>query len=219
MSKIVLSIFLFLIAFSSKAQDTVYYLSNTAVFGLGTNQGDYKAWPYKGNDWTLESEQKNFIAEYQISAGKLFKPLSTSYSAFFESGLKIGYQSGKITNGMEKADYSETYIGLPFAFGILKKTNSKILKHTVGVAVYGSVLEETKMKTGNDKKWGFFSQPRGILFLNTHLLFSSKKSGRYYGVGVEVSRDVGFNYKTTAIPFVIENMRLAITFSPFSDFF
>jgi hypothetical protein len=108
---------------------------------------------------------------------------------------------------------------LPIALGVLRKANHKILKHTLGFTLYGSVLEEVKMKSASDKKWGFFSQSRGMVFLNTQILFPSKKNGRYRGVGVEISKDIGFNYKATCIPFAIENMRFGITFSPFTDFF
>lgn len=218
-NKLSLSLILLFLSLLSKSQDTIYFIGNSAAIGIGIKQGNYKAWPYKGDDWSLEPSHKSFVAEYQANAGKLFKPLSKLYSAFVESGLRVGYQSGKITNGFEKANYSETYIGLPVALGVLKKTNHKILKHTLGFVLYGSVPEEVKMTSVSDKKWGFFSQPRGMVFLNTHILFSSKKSGRYRGVGVEISKDLRFNYKSTAIPFAIENMRLGITLSPFSDFF
>lgn len=204
---------------SAKAQDTSYYIGNSALFGIGVNQGNYKSWPYKGNDWNLMPDQIGFIAEYQVTVGKLFKPLSKSYAGFFESGFKVGYQTGKITNGVENNSYDETYIGLPVALGLLKKNNHKIIKHTLGFAVYGSVLEEVGLPSENDSKWSFFSQARGTIFLNTQLFFPSKKKGRYRGLGLEISKDLGFGYNTTPIPFAIENMRVGITFSPFCDFF
>jgi hypothetical protein len=214
-----LPLVLIFISLISNAQDTTFYIGNSAVVGLGVNQGNYAVWPYKGADWALVPEQKNFIAEYQLNAGKLLKPLSQSYSFLFESGFKVGYQSGKISNSSDQANYSETSIGLPVAIGVVKKTKQKLLKHTIGFSVYGSVLEEIKTSSGNDKTWSFFSQPRGMVFLNTQLLFRSKKSGRYRGLGLEFSKDIGFKYKATAIPFVVENMRLGISLSPFCDFF
>ena len=218
-NKLLLLILLTLHSYTSRSQDTVYFIGNSAVFGMGINQGDYKVWPYKGDDWSLIPEQKNFIAEYQLNAGKLLKPLSTSYSAFFESGFRVGYQSGKISNGADKANYSETYIGVPVAVGVLKKKTAKILKHTIGFTLYGSVIKDVKTASANDKSWRFFSQPRGMIFLNTQLLFPSKKSGRYHGVGVEFSNDIWFYYKATPIPFANENMRIGISLSTFCDFF
>lgn len=218
-SKHLLLILLTLHSYVSRSQDTLYFVSNSGVFGMGINQGDYKVWPYKGDSWSLIPEQKNFIAEYQVNAGKLLKPLSTSYSVFFESGFRIGYQSGKISNGLDEAKYSETYIGVPVAIGFLKKTTAKILKHTIGFTVYGSVTKDVKTASANDKRWRFFSQPRGMVFFNTHILLPSRKSGRYRGVGVEFSKDIGFKYKVTPIPFAVENMRLGISLLPFCDFF
>lgn len=206
-------------SYASMSQDTLYFIGNAAVIGVGINQGDYKTWPYKGADWSLVPEQKNIIAEYQVNAGKLLRPLSNSYSVFFESGFKVGYQAGKISDGVERATYSETYIGVPVALGLLKMNKQRVQKHAIGFALYGSVVKEVRNESMNDKSWRFFSQPRGTVFVNTHLLFPSKKSGRYRGVGVEVSKDIGFNYKAPTIPFAVENMRLGITFHPFCDFF
>ena len=218
-NKLLLLIFLTLHSNVSQSQDTLYFIGNSAVFGMGINKGDYSTWPYKSADWSLIPEQKNFIAEYQVNAGKLLKPISTSYSVFFESGFRIGYQAGKISSGTDRASYSENYIGLPVAVGLMKKTTAKLLKHTIGFTLYGSVVKEVKTASANDRSWRFFSQPRGMLFLNTQLLFPSKKSGRYHGVGVEFSKDVGFKYNASPIPFAVENMRLGISLSPFCDFF
>lgn len=128
-NKLSISFVLMLLSVLCKSQDTTYFIGNSAVIGASINQGNYKAWPYKGDNWSLLSNQKNFIIEYHIKAGKLFKPLSNHYSAFFESGLRLGYQSGRIANGIEKRPYSETTIGIPVSFGFAKKVKKRILKH------------------------------------------------------------------------------------------
>ena len=206
-------------SYFSHSQDTLHFIGNSAIFGLGINKGDGSVQPYKADNWQLLNNQSNFVIEYHIKAGKLFKPLSNHYSGFFESGLRLGYQSGRITNGIEKRSYSETTIGIPVSLGLAKKVKKRILKHAAGFAYYGSLLEEVKLVSETDRKWGFFSQARGLFFFNTQLMLPSKKAGRYHGIGIEVSRDVGFNYKSTAIPFVIENFRVGLMFTPFCDFF
>ncbi|MFT3844611.1 MAG: hypothetical protein QM725_06140 [Lacibacter sp.] len=215
-SKLLLSLTIFTFCFC-KAQDNKWFIGNTAVFSLGVNQGDYGTMLYKGEPWSLIHDSKNLSIEYQINGGKLFKPLSKSYSGFFESGLRIGYQAGKISNGNLITNYNESYVGLPLIFGLVRKEKHRIIAHSLGLTLYGAFLKEIKGQS-TDRKWDFFSQPRGMFSLNTQLFFPSKKTGRYYGVGFELSRDIGFKYKPTKIPFVIENMRFGITVTPFNDF-
>jgi hypothetical protein len=82
-SNLSLSFILMLLSLLCKSQDTTFFIGNSAVIGIGVNKGDYKSWPYKADHWSLTPNQKNFIAEYQVNAGKLFTPLSKSYSFFF----------------------------------------------------------------------------------------------------------------------------------------